>query len=191
MTDATPTDDSRITRRRAVIGGLTTLSGVGVLTAVASEPATALEVGSFDVDDAERDLEGPPTAVPITAEALVEGETGRDLQQLRVILQARHDRSTTELDSSAVFDVSGEFSQTLDLSADLLDHDKLAAADLNADSGASASAELRLSLVAQAVVDNQVEAEDSAFQEVNVTVNGVTTLTVSVGGEGEISIEGE
>ena len=191
MTDAHSSTTSRITRRRAIVGGLTTLSGIGVLTAAASEPTTALEVGSFDVADAERDLEDAPSAVPITADVVLEGETGRELQQLRVVLQARHSRTTTELDSNAVFEVSGEFAESVNLSADLLAHDKLTAADLNAAGGESVSADLRLSLVAQAIVDNQVEAEDSAYQDVTVTVNGLETLTLAVGGTGDVSIEGE
>lgn len=153
-----------------------------------SRPVLAVD-GTFDVPDVHQLVADEPVAVPVTVNAQFSGEATQELDQVLLELDAGIANVVERVDANAQFDLVGDFSGSMSLSGDLLEHSQLEATQLAPPAEELETVLVELVLTGKAIRNGGTEAEDSISRVVELTAEGTNTYTVDVSAEGTIDIE--
>lgn len=179
---------TELTRRRVGAGVVAGALGAGGIAHLAGDASAQADVtGEFTATGDEATLAAAPGAITIHATGEASVETAGTLDQIRVTLQAETD--SVDIDDLAETSLFDGASGSYDLRGDLIaDHRDLAAEDFLPDAGGEQTTDVRVRVVAAAIVDGSVSAEASAEDTVPVTVTH-EGVVVAVGGSADVTIE--
>lgn len=180
-------DTTGLTRRRVGAGLVAGVVGAGGIAHLAGDASAQADVtGEFSATGDAATLSDAPDAITIHATGEASVETAGTLDQIRVTLQAEVNDQLDDLAETSLFEgASGSY----DLQGDLIaDHRDLAAEDFLPDAGEQLTTDVRVRVVAAAIVSGSVAAEASASDTVPVTVTH-EGVVVAVGGSADVSIE--
>ena len=179
---------TELTRRRLGAGLVAGAVGAGGIARLAGDASAQADVtGEFDATGDEATLSEAPDAITVAASGQARVETSGTLDQIRVTLQAAPgELGIDDLAETSLFDgTEGAY----DLRADLLADHREATADVFVpDRGATRTTDVRLRVVAAAIIDGSVAAEASAEDTIGVTVTH-EGVVVAVGGTADVTIE--
>jgi len=179
---------SDTTRRRFGVGLAAGVVGAGGIAHLAGDASAQADVtGEFTASGAEATLSDAPDAITVSATGTASVETSGALDQIRVTLQAAPgELGIDDLAETSLFEgTAGEY----DLSGGILaDHREATAETFLPEQGQTRTTEVRVRVVAAAIVDGEVAAEASAEDTVGVTVTH-EGVVVAVDGTADVTID--